>query len=249
MKNLFLLILVALLMACTNQGNEQKTDQPVVVEKNTNAQTIIKNYAVVWAWTTENHEFILENLKWQIEDFQKLFDKGIIENVYLNNYEFTQLNDKAKMTTIMFFIKAKNEKDVRTMLDEMKFVKTQIAKYQIYPVGSKMLGRSESANLSKTFSFAVIWANTGDKELTDNNVQEQFEQTVQLWNNGLIENAYFATESAYKRANETPGMAYFVNAATEDEARAILDDLIFVKKGIATYRIFPVGTFWLGSKD
>ena len=247
MKNLFLLILVASLMACTNQGTEQKTEQTADVEKTTNAQTIIKNYAVVWDWATEGQEFILENLKAQIDDFQKLFDKGLIENVYLNNYEFTQLNENAKMTTIMFFIKAKSEKEARAMLDEMKFVKTHVAKYRIYPVGSKMLGRSDAAEENKTFSFAAVWANTGNKKLTDNNVQAQFEQTVELWNEGIIENAYFATESAYKRANETPGMAYFVNAPTEEEAREILDNMVFVKKGIATYRLFPVGTFWLGS--
>ncbi len=249
MKNLFLLILVALLMACTNQGTEQKTDQTAVVEKTTNAQTIIKNYAVVWDWTTENHEFILENLKGQIEDFQKLFDKGVIENVYLNNFEFTQINENAKMTTIMFFIKARSEKEAGAILDEMEFVKKRVAKYRIYPVGSKMLGRHESADENKTFSFAAVWANTGDKELIEKNVEAQFEETTQLWSKGIIENAYFASEAAYKRASKVPGMAYFVNAATEDEARAILDNMIFVKKGIATYRLFPVGTFWLGSKD
>lgn len=203
----------------------------------------------MWDWATEGHAFILENLKEQSEDFQKLFDKGIIENVYLNNYEIAQVNEKAKMATIMFFIKATSEANAKAMLDEMKFVKTHVAKYRIYPVGSKMLGRLESADKNKTFSFAAVWANTGNKELIDNNVEAQFEETVQLWNDGIIENAYFASEGAYKRASETPGMAYFVNAATEEEARAILDNMIFVKKGIATYRLFPVGTFWLGSKD
>ena len=249
MKNLFLLIVVTIMMACTNQGTEQKTEQTADVKKTTDAQTIIKNYAVVWDWATEGHKFILENLQGQIEDFQKLYDKGIIENVYLNNYEFTQINEKVQMTTIMFFIKATSEANAKAVLDEMNFVKTHVAKYRIYPVGSKMLGRHESADKNKTFSFAAVWANIGDKELIEKNVEAQFEETTQLWGKGIIENAYFASEAAYKRATETPGMAYFINAATEDEARAILDNMIFVKKGIATYRLFPVGTFWLGSKD
>jgi len=153
------------------------------------------------------------------------------------------------MATIMFFIKAESEKEARTMLDDMKFIKTHVAKYRIYPVGDKWLGRPEKADENKTFSFAVVWSHSDDKELIEKFAKAQFEQTVQLWNDGIIENAYFATENAYENVSTIPGMAYFVNAGNEVTARKILDDMVFIKEGIATCRLFPVGTFWLGSKD
>lgn len=244
--NILLLSLLTLLFACTNRSTDSKTEQ-AAKQNETSEITATKNFAVVWDWATEGHAFIMENLKEQSEDFQKLFDQGIIENVYLNNYEIAQVNEKAKMATIMFFIKAKNEKEARVMLDEMKFIKTHVAKYRLYPVGDKWLGRQESADENKTFSFASVWSHSGDKELIEKYVKTQFEQTLGLWNEGVIENAYFATENAYEKMNTIPGMVYFVNADNEEEARKILEDMIFAKERIATYQLFPVGTFWLGS--
>lgn len=246
--NYLLLILIFALFSCTNQSTEQKTEETEVTTETTDKSSAIKNYAIVWDWTTEGHAFIMENLKEQSEDFQKLFDQGIIENVYLNNYEIAQVNENAKIATIMFFIKAENEKEARVMLDDMKFIKTHVAKYRLYPVGEKWLGRHETADANKKFSFAAVWNHSNNKEMIEKHVKAQFEQTIGLWNEGIIENAYFATENAYENMSKVPGMVYFVNADNEEEAKNILDNMIFAREGISTYQLFPVGTFWLGSK-
>ena len=47
------------------------------------------------------------------------------------------------------------------MLDDMKFIKTPVPKYRLYPVGHKWLGRLESADENKIFSFSA--ALSGDR--------------------------------------------------------------------------------------
>lgn len=246
--NILLSMLIAiLLLGCTSQTEDKKNEQTAPNVENVATDDGIQNFAVVWDWESDDPDYILNNLEGQIEDFNKLWERGQIENVYLNNFEIAKVNDDATMMTIMFFVKAENKKAAKAILDNMKFVKNKVATYRIYPVGSNWLGRNPEAAVDPKFSFAAVWNLKAPKEEIDKYVKNQFEQTVGLWNTGVIENAYFAMENSYSQQNDIPGMVYFVNADTEAEAKEILNHTIFYQKGIADYQLFPVGTFWRGS--
>ncbi len=69
-----------------------------------------------------------------------------------------------------------------------------------------------------------------------------------LWDEGKIENVYFDIEGTQTK-NDKTDFVFFVNANTEKEAKAIINQLPFVRNAIASYELYPVGEFWLGLSD
>lgn len=236
----FLLITILLtiaLVSCDNQKKAQNTKETVVT---------LNNYAVVWDILTDDHNYVVKYLPQQAEEFEKLFSQGIIANAYLNTYELVQLNENAALASVMFFIKAESVIAAQAIIDKMAFVENKVATYNVYPVGAKWLDRKPTADVDKKFSFATIWFLEAGETKIKQYVQEQNDTVLQLWKEGTIENAYFATENAFEKKSLNPAMVFFVNAMTEEEAHKICDALPFTKEGITSYKIFPVGTFWLG---
>jgi len=244
MRTLLSVLVIAMIstVSCNNQTNakqkETKAKEEVIV---------LNNYAVVWDILTDDHEYVMNYLPEQADEFNKLFSDGILENAYLNNYEFVKLNNDAALASVMFFVKAESVIDAQSIIDKMSFVRNKVATYHIYPVGDKWLDRQPAAGENQKYSFATVWFNTADEATTKQFVQAQNDRVLALWKEGKIENAYFAAENAFEKQNEIPGMVFFVNADNEEAAREICDGLVFSKEGIAKYKMFPVGTFWLGS--
>ncbi|RLD25331.1 MAG: hypothetical protein DRI54_05090 [Bacteroidetes bacterium] len=99
-------------------------------------------------------------------------------------------------------------------------------------------------------NYAVVWKwKTDDKELVDANLVDQANQLTELWKDGVIENAYFETQPTSNSFDNYPGISFFIKATTEENAKMILDEMIFVQKGISEYLLYPVGTRWLGRKE
>lgn len=92
------------------------------------------SFAVIWQVNTTDKELFKNSLAEQSSDLLSLWQKGIIENVYLDrskNQGIT-LGDKGK---VMFFIKAETEAAARKTLDEMTFIKKKVATYELHKVG------------------------------------------------------------------------------------------------------------------
>lgn len=228
-------------VSCDNQSDSNQKSAE------TKETASIYNYAVVWDILTDDYNYVLNYLPEQAEEFDQLFAEGIVENAYLNNYEFVELNNDAALASVMFFVKAKSVIDAQSIIDKMSFVRNKVATYNVYPVGEKWLDRRAEAGADQKFSFATVWFNTSDEATIKKFVEEQNDQVIALWKEGVIENAYFAAENAFEKKNEIPGMVFFVNADNEEEAINICNSLVFSKEGISNYDIFPVGTFWLGT--
>lgn len=236
-----IIVLLTAVMSCEYQSSEQK--QEVTVSENTNT----KNFIVVWQILTDDHEYVLKYLPKQANEFNKLFAEGTIENAYLNNVENIEHNSEAALTTIVFIIKANSVVAARGMIDQMIFVRNKVASYRVHPVGGTWLGRKAIANDSLNSSFATIWFNNSNRDTVAKYSDRQVTELLDIWNKGIIENAYYAVENDQEQEGAIPGFMFFVNAPSEQEARAICDDFLYAKKGIATYTMHPVGKYWQGT--
>jgi len=237
---------VIAMVSCDNQGSKNQKESKIKANKTTKYEAL-NNYAIVWDVLTDDHNYVMKYLPEQVEEFNQLFADGVIENAYLNNYEYIKLNNDAALASVMFFVKAKSMIAAQAIVDKMSFVRNKVATYNVYPVGGKWLDRKPAADIDKKYSFATVWFLDTDEATVKQFVEKQSETVVALWKEGVIENAYFAAENAFENKTSTPGMVFFVNAGNEEEARAICDGLVFSKEGVAKYKMFPVGTFWLGS--
>ena len=246
MRKILALVIVIAMVSCDNTGTKSSKETKKKADKTTTYEAL-NNYAVIWDILTDDHKYVMNYLPEQADEFNALFGDGTLENAYLNNYEYVELNNDGALASVMFFVKAKSVIDAQFIVDKMSFVRNKVATYNIYPVGGKWLDRKPAADVDKKFSFATVWFLTADEASVKEFTEKQSDMVLDLWNQGVIENAYFAAENAFENKTLTPGMVFFVNADNEQKAREICDGLVFSKEGIATYEMFPVGTFWLGS--
>lgn len=185
----------------------------------------------------------------QTKQLHKLWEDGIVENVYFKTDE--EFTSDETWPNIMFFVKAKNKDAAKDILDNMDFVKYKLATYELHPVGVLWLKRNEKAIeiLQKTKkSYGVVWSANLEKQITDEDVRLQSEDFTKLWNEGFVENAYFDIVGASMGKKDRPTVVNFLNAENEEEAHKILANLHFSKEGISSYILFDVGVLWLGVK-
>lgn len=98
-------------------------------------------------------------------------------------------------------------------------------------------------------NFAVTWKwTTTDSKLVSNSLPVISEELLKLWKSSTIENAYFDTESSTDKFEHFANIAFFLKADSKEEAEHLLNNLEVVKKGIASYQLYPVGVLWLGRK-
>lgn len=114
---------------------------------------------------------------------------------------------------------------------------------------TEILSKIDRPDIGGT-NYAVIWSwSTDDTQLVYDNSVIVANELTELWKKGVVENAYYDTESKADRLEYFPNIAFFMIAQSEDEAERILDALTIVNKGIATYALHPVGQLWLGRND
>ena len=245
-KIVFYIFSLLLLLACSEQKNDESTNENSTL----NSSPKMETFAVVWKGKTKEKKRILEHINEQHEQTKKLWEDGVIENVYFDkDGTFT---DGETFPSISFFIKSKNIEDARNTLNQMAVMKYNIANYTLFPVGIKWLGRNaEALKLSKSTSnkvFVVVWETIVESKPNDKDIQIQANQTLELWNKGIIENVYFDVEGVSTKKSGKTELVYFINSKSENEAKSILDNLQFVKQGIANYKLLDVGMFWMGVK-
>lgn len=115
--------------------------------------------------------------------------------------------------------------------------------------GSKEQNTTEVENPNfglKNFAVVWKWGSSYSQNMSDN-ISTISEELMTLWKNGKIENAYLNNETDEK-LDDYPNLSFIIKAKTKKEAKGMLDALVIVKEGIASYQIFPVGVKWMGRK-
>lgn len=230
-------------------GCQQEQDKKDFLNKKDGPKYQNETFAVVWTTVSMRKEKLEEIIPAQTKQLQSLWNQGIVENVYFKTDEKFGVNET--WPNIMFFLKAKNLDAAKEQLEKMEFVKHKLATYELHPVGVLWLARNDNSlakvqNTKKT--YGVVWASDSDKQLSNQDIKSQSEDFTKLWNDGLIENAYFDIVGAGTGKRDRPTMVNFVNAENEEEANNILSNLHFIKHGTASYMLFDVGVLWLGVK-
>ncbi|EAQ99741.1 hypothetical protein [Maribacter sp. HTCC2170] len=250
MRHTLLLLVVSLFVISCGDTKKKTTTE---TQTSTTESPIIgrSNYAVVWNWTTTDVKLVTENAQKISEELTALWKEDIVENVYYNSD--SKVDKLAHFPNISFFIKAEDTKDAESILNNLTVVKKGIAKFSLHPVGIKWLGRNIEAIKERgmTKSYVVVWNTitkhdqSNAKELIKENVKAQSDAILDLWEEGVVENIYMDIEGTIE-LNLVSDFVCFVNVNSEKEAEELLGKLPFVTKNIASYKIFPVGTFWLG---
>ena len=250
----FILLVVLLIVACNNQTKEKKSESEVK-QQNSSKENDLKfgrlNYAVVWNWTTTDKQLVIDNTTTISNELTNLWKDDIVENAY---YDSDPKIDKFEhFPNISFFLKAKSIEEAEATLNKLTIVKKGIAKYTIYPVGTKWLDRNNEAMVKKGIiskSYVTVWNTITEndsanaKELIKENVKAQSDAILKLWEEGIVENAYFDIEGTVNN-NLITDFVFFINADSEAEAIEICDELPFVKQQLASYKLQQVGVYWL----
>ena len=254
MKKIMLFVVAILVLSCNNQPKEKVESSeinPASTSVKEDQELVRNNYAVVWNWTTTDKQLVTDNAPAISKELTKLWKDKIVENAYFDSDgEFEKFES---FPNISFFLKAKSVAETESILNELTVVKKGIAKYTIYPVGTKWLGRNSEVIVKKgmvTKAYVAVWNtitkhdNADAKELIKKNAKDQSDAILKLWNDGIVENVYFDIEGT-SNLNSTTDFVFFVNADSEAEAKKICDDLPFAKKHLSSYKISPVGVYWL----
>lgn len=244
MKKLVVIILSLTLLSCFNNKKEEKKD----LKQNTtsSSSTGRQNFIVIWQWTTDNLKLVKKYSEAQTYQLQTMWENDFLRNLYYKSD--LEVDELEKSPNISFFIKAKDETDAKKILNELVFVKNNIATYTLYPVGTKWLARNTNQTLEKGGSktYIAIWT-TLDDNPSDAVLKAQSEAVQKLWGDGLVENVYFLIDSALGKNSKTD-FVFFVNSDSEMDAEKVLDKLPFVENSISSYELRPVGNFWKGFK-
>ena len=70
-----------------------------------------------------------------------------------------------------------------------------------------------------------------------------------FYKKGVIENAYYNANSKIDKFEYFPNITFFIKATSNENAKNILNKLTIVKKGIASYTLFEVGSKMFGRND
>ncbi len=136
---------------------------------------------------------------------------------------------------IVLMISCNNKQDKKTITT----VEEKIT--NIPQVDNSKFGRS---------NYAVVWKwTTKDVQLVQDNLVTIASETNNLWKKDVITDAYYNPNAKVDKLEYFPNISFFLKAKSYEEAEVILNKLTIVKKGIAIYTIYPVGTKWLGRND
>lgn len=109
------------------------------------------------------------------------------------------------------------------------------------------------SNQTSTFgkeNYAVVWNwTTTDEQLVKENAPTISKELTALWKKGVVENAYYNSDSKIDKLSYFPNISFSMKASSYESAEVILNKLTVVKKGIAIYKLYPIGTLWLDRKS
>jgi len=254
MRKIILLTVLLFAFACNNQKKEEKGLNEIQEQNtsvNKDAESVKHNYAIVWKWSTSDKQLVTDNAPAISKELTKLWKDKVVENAYFDSdAEFDKFEN---FPNISFFLKAGSIDETETILNKLTVVKKGIAKYTIYPVGTKWLGRNSEVIVKKgivTRAYVAVWNTLTEyddanaKALIKENAKAQSDAILKLWNEGVVENVYFDIVGT-SNLNSTTDFVFFINADSESDAKKICDNLPFSQKHIASYKLQPVGVYWL----
>lgn len=97
----------------------------------------------------------------------------------------------------------------------------------------------------QNYAIAWKWA-TDNKKLVEDNLVVIADEVNKLWQEDIVADAYYNSNATIDKFEYFPNVFFFLKAKSEKEAITILNELTLVKKGIASYTIYPVGLKWMG---
>lgn len=109
-------------------GQSEKAGDVVLKKQN--------SYVVIWDLLKPYDEVDQQDIQNQFDADFKLYEKGILENAYKNS----PYDESIKNFTV-YFMNANSEQEVNEILNEMPFVKSNIASFKIRYVGHFMRGK------------------------------------------------------------------------------------------------------------
>lgn len=132
--------------------------------------------------------------------------------------------------TILLFISCADNKKKEDNVQDFKTEKKEIQK----------------DNFTATQNYAVVfkWA-TNDEKLVEDNAMQQADQLLNLWKSNIVENVYYDSNAKVDKFSYFPNITFVLKAENLEAAETRLNNLIVVRKGIATYTTYPVGNLWL----
>ena len=101
--------------------------------------------------------------------------------------------------------------------------------------------------VSKNYAVVWNWA-TKDEQLVTENSPTISKELTALWQKGIVENAYYNSDSKVDKLSYFPNISFSLKAESYKSAEIVLNNLTIVKKGIAVYKLYPIGTLWLDRK-
>lgn len=96
-------------------------------------ELVLNKYAVVWDSISQEDPMYKQHIQEQAAALVNLWDKGVVENVYLD-HEVNKPINKRK-ASIVFFIDAKSKDEANEILKQLPFIKHDVLNYALYPVG------------------------------------------------------------------------------------------------------------------
>jgi len=106
-------------------------------------EQIVNKFAVVSDSISLDSPAYRQHVQEQASELVNLWKKGVVENVYLNREPNEPGPESKRKVSIVFFIKAKNEKKANEILNQLPFVKHDVVDYTLYPVGFLWLKQVE----------------------------------------------------------------------------------------------------------
>ena len=98
-------------------------------------------------------------------------------------------------------------------------------------------------------NYAVIWKwTTSNEQLVSKNTVLIGEELNELWQEDIIENVYYNSNAEIGKLGYFPNISFFIKSHSTEKAKTILDKFSIVKKNIASYQLYPVGTLWMDRK-
>lgn len=250
-KTIFSIVALGLILSCGNTSNPKQCHS----SENKINTVQLRNYAVVWQWAVNDADMIRDHLPALNDEMLAMWKNGEIENAYYN--ADSEISMVENLPNISYFLKAESYKSARQKMNSLNAVKKGIAKFSIFPVGSKWFARNSEAILQKGLSksYVSVWKTLQEIKQDEHVelIKSQANCIKSLYQQGNIENVYWELSGeadAYKRRhNDITDFVFFINTNSKEEAKALCDSLPFTLKGLVSYELIPVGVFWLGEYE
>lgn len=120
---------------------------------------------------------------------------------------------------------------------------------EVTEVQPKVVATKDTSKIGRK-NYAVVWKwTTTDVQLVEDNLLAISNEINVLWKDDVVTDAYYNPDATVDKFEYFPNVSFFLKAHSYEEGEALLNKLTLVKKGIAMYTMYPVGTKWMGRNE